>query len=303
MYFLDGRSQEDIARVLETSRSNVSRLLKAARAAGIVEVRIQDEEGRDPDLEQALVERFGLVHVQVAAFRPHQDVLGTVARLAAEWLDHTLQSGQVLALSWGATLQAVVAATSVAQRPGLEVVPLVGGLSTVESLVTGEDLVRELAGRLGATYRHLYAPALLHSETARDALLDEPSIAQVVARATAADIALVGIGSVGVGSAVQVLDGLRLSAAEEAQFLAQNPVGDTCCRFFDANGRAIEGAVRDRVLAVELDDLRRIPTVVGVATGAEKTPGVLAALRGGIVDGLVTDACLAHSVLTADGLL
>jgi DNA-binding transcriptional regulator LsrR (DeoR family) len=35
-----------------------------------------------------------------------------------------------------------------------------------------------------------------------------------------------------------------------------------------------------------------------VATGAEKAPGVLGALRGGIVDGLVTDASLATTILT-----
>src|SRR4051812_22837849 len=108
MYFLDSRSQDDIARVLGTSRSNVSRLLSSARATGIVEIRIQDERGRDGDLEQALAERFGLAHVRVAAFRPHQDARVDAGRLAAEWLDDTLRDGQVLALSWGRSLQAGV---------------------------------------------------------------------------------------------------------------------------------------------------------------------------------------------------
>jgi DNA-binding transcriptional regulator LsrR (DeoR family) len=35
MYFLDGRSQDDVARALGTSRSNVSRMLTAARAQGM----------------------------------------------------------------------------------------------------------------------------------------------------------------------------------------------------------------------------------------------------------------------------
>ncbi|HEY4604968.1 MAG TPA: sugar-binding domain-containing protein, partial [Blastococcus sp.] len=137
----------------------------------------------------------------------------------------------------------------------------------------------------------------------RDALLGEPSIAHVLDLARSADIAVVGIGTVGVGSSAQVLEGLALSSGEYGAFLAGNPVGDTCCRFFDAWGQAVPGVTDDRVLAVELDDLRRIPTVVGVATGAAKTAGVLGALRGGIVDGLITDAALAHSVLTAEGLL
>jgi len=300
MYFLDSRSQDDIARVLGTSRSNVSRLLSSARAAGVVEVRIQDERGRDGDLEQALAERFGLAHVRVAAFRPHQDARADAGRLAAEWLDDTLRDGQVLALSWGRSLQAVVSAAAVDEPRRLEVVPLVGGLTTDLSLAAAHELVRELAGRLGGTYRYLHAPALLRCATARTALLAEPSIGRVVARARAADVALVGIGAMGSGSTGRILDALGLTPAERADFAARGPVGDTCCRFFDAAGAPVGGAVHDRVLAVDLDDLRAIPTVVGVATGTAKTASVLAALRAGIVGGLVTDAGLAHSLLSAD---
>ena len=43
MYFLDGRSQDDVARALGTSRSNVSRILSAARAQGIVEIRVHGQ--------------------------------------------------------------------------------------------------------------------------------------------------------------------------------------------------------------------------------------------------------------------
>ena len=304
MYFLDGRSQDDIARVLETSRSNVSRMLGAARMLGIVEIRIQDERGRDADLEQALAKQFDLTHVRVAAFRPEEDALAATSALAAEWLDDTLRDGQILALSWGTVVRAVVAAVAVDEPRTVEVVPLVGGLGTRTSLAASQELVRDLAARLGtATYRYLYSPALLHSESARDALLAEPSIGHTVARARSADIALVGIGTFGSGSSSEVLEGLGLTGSQRDAFLSQHPVGDTCCRFFDAAGRAIRGAVHDRVLAVDLDDLRRIPTVIGVATGPEKTSGVLAALRGGLVDGLIIDAGLAHSILTADGVL
>ena len=278
MYFLDGRSQDDVAKALGTSRSNVSRMLSAARAQGIVEIRVHDQTTRAAELEQALVDRFGLSHVRVAAFRPGADVPAAAGDLAAQWLDETLQDGDVLALSWGTSLQAMVEAFSVDQPRSAEVVPLVGGLSTVASLVTGEELVRELAGRLGATYRYLHAPALLRSETARDSLLAEPTIAEVLARASSADIAMVGIGTVGIGSSNDIIEGLGLTPAERTAFFSQGPVGDSCCRFFDAQGQPVRGVVHDRVLAFDLDQLRRIPTVVGVATGAEKVPGVVAEL-------------------------
>src|ERR671921_731056 len=83
MYFLDGRSQDEVARALGTSRSNVSRMLSAARAQGIVEIRVHDQTAREKELEQALRDRFDLAHVRVAAFRPGADVQAGAGELAA----------------------------------------------------------------------------------------------------------------------------------------------------------------------------------------------------------------------------
>jgi DNA-binding transcriptional regulator LsrR (DeoR family) len=236
----------------------------------------------------------------VAAFSPDLDLREAVAMLAAQWLDESVRDGQVVALSSGAALQAVVNAVAAGQLREVEVVPLVGGLSTTASLATAQELVRELAARLGGSYRYLHAPALLQSAAAAAALRAEPAIREAFDHALSADIAMVGIGAVGVWPSAQILDGLALSAAQRAKFFAANPAGDTCCRFFDVAGNQIQGEVYDRVLAVDLADLRRIPTVIGVATGLNKVFGVLGALRTRAVDGLVADACLAHAVLAAD---
>ena len=80
---------------------------------------------------------------------------------------------------------------------------------------------------------------------------------------------------------------------------AAKPVGDVCARFFDEDGNPVRGAVEDRVLAISLEDLRRIPTVVGLAAGVEKARGVLGALRGRYVDALICDAPLAEALLAS----
>jgi DNA-binding transcriptional regulator LsrR (DeoR family) len=300
LYFLEDRSQDDVAAVLGTTRSNVSRILKQARDLGIVEIRIVDPAGRDQELELALRTRFGLTDARVLEATPETDVLAGVGRLAVRWLDDTLRDGQVVALSWGQTLQAVVRAVDGLSRRDVEVVQLVGGLSSLDSALTGQELVRELSERMGARHRYLHAPALFGSAEALTLLLRERTIAGALDAAKAADIAVVGIGAPGIGSSEALLDALGLRPAERAEFDASGAVGDVCARFFDLSGREVRSVVAERVLAVTLDDLRAIPVVAGVAAGPEKALGILGALRGRIVDVLICDQAAARSVLTLE---
>jgi DNA-binding transcriptional regulator LsrR (DeoR family) len=300
MYFVEDRSQDDVAAILGTTRSNVSRMLKQARDLGIVEIRIVDPAKRDHELELALRDRFGLVDVRVLEVTPETDVLSGVGRLAVRWLDETLRDGQVVALSWGQTLQGVVRAVDGLSRRDVEVVQLVGGLSALDSAVTGQELVRELSERMGARHRYLHAPALFGSAQALTMMLHEQAIADALDAAKTADIAVVGIGAAGIGSSGTLLDALGLSPAQRAAFDASGAVGDVCARYFDLSGREVNSVVTERVLAVTLDDLRTIPTVAGVAAGREKALGILGALRGRIIDVLICDQAAARSVLSLD---
>lgn len=226
LYFQDGLSQHEVAQSLGTSRSNVSRMLAAARERGIVQVRIVDPAGRDNQLEEQLAERFGLAEVRVASTEPGRAALARTGQLGSVWLLDALRDGHTVGLSWGTALQQLVWATTTDRPRQVELVQLVGGLSPVAQATTGQELVRELA--------------------------------------------------------------------------AGKPVGDVCARYFDIDGRPVGGPVDERVLAVSLADLRRIPTVVGLASGKEKAPGVLGALRGRILDVLVCDAGTARAVLALD---
>jgi DNA-binding transcriptional regulator LsrR (DeoR family) len=300
LYFLDDRSQDDVATILGTTRSNVSRMVRQARDLGIVEIRIVAPAQRDHELERVLRARYGLAVARVLEVGSGTEVLEGVGRLAARWLDETLRDGQVVALSWGQTLQAVVRSVDLARRD-VEVVQLVGGLSALDSGVTGQELVRELSERIGARHRYLHAPALFGSAEALTLLLREQTIADALDAAKRADMAMVGIGAAGLGSSAALLDALALSPTERAELQAGGAVGDVCCRYYDLSGQEVHSVVNQRVLAVTLDDLRAIPTVAGVAAGPEKAPGILGALRGGIIDVLICDQQAARSVLRLDG--
>jgi DNA-binding transcriptional regulator LsrR (DeoR family) len=297
LYYVEGRSQAEIAKELGTSRSNVSRMLTEAQRQGIVEIRIVDPSGRVPELEVELQTMFGLADVRVAvrALGPAEAQVGAQA---AQMLLDSIKDSMTVALSWGNALQSMVYAATADRDYAITLVQLVGGMSSVTNAISGSELVRELAVRLGASYRLLLAPAALGSSVAVEALMAETSIAQALAEAREADIAFVGIGTSGHGSSASVLASLGLSAKEEKAFWAAEPVGDIAARYFNAAGAPIHGPVEDRMVAVTLEDLSRIPNVVGVAYGRAKTAGVLGALRGHHIDSLICDETLARSLLS-----
>jgi len=303
LYYLQERSQAEVAQQLGTSRSNVSRMLAEAQRLGIVEIRVNDPGGRVHELEEQVQQRFGLRDVRVAhnatvpGLRREDQVGAQASRLL---LDH-LKDHMTVALSWGHALQSMVYATNADEHhTGVTLVQLVGGLSSIRNEISGQELVRELALRLGASYRFLHAPATLGSSVARDALLAETSISDALEAATRADLAVVGIGTPTHGSSSAILDSLRLKKADLDAFWAQQPVGDIAARYYGPVGQPIRGAVEQHVVSVTLDDLIAIPHVIGVAYGRAKAPGVLGALRGHLIDSLVCDEGLARHLLSED---
>src|SRR6266852_7994323 len=71
LYYRQSRSQKDIAEALGVSAATVSRLLKRAFDEGLV--RVELDLPRTPELETALVERFGLRDAVVVATGGHGD--------------------------------------------------------------------------------------------------------------------------------------------------------------------------------------------------------------------------------------
>ena len=96
-----------------------------------------------------------------------------------------------------------------------------------------------------------------------------------------------------------IIDGLGLSATDRKALLAAADRGDISCNFFRrGEGSQSQGPCTTACSRMWARAAPTRPAVIGVVTGVEKMPGVLGALRGGLVDGLVTDAALALALLT-----
>ena len=294
LYYVDGLSQQAAAAQLGMTRSNFSRVLSAAREAGVIEFHIHDDVDRELSLERRLADAFGLRRVRVARSSATGEARSP-AGLAAEVLAESLAGAGVVAVSWGAPVRAVVEALPVTERSDLRVVQLVGGLTSFDAQASAHELVRELGRRLRAAYLYLNAPGVFDSAQALQSLRAEQSVSSTLELARHADVALVGIGNPAYGSSRALLRQLARDDEQLTRFWGARPVGDICGRYYDAHGDPLEIAgVSDRVLAIDVPALRRIPVSIGVAVGTGKADAVLGALRGRLINALVCDEPLAR---------
>jgi DNA-binding transcriptional regulator LsrR (DeoR family) len=302
MYYLDGLDQRVIADRIRLSRSNVSRLLTEARRRGIVEIRIRRPLGRAQALEAELIETFGIEDARILSSRPGQDpeaALTEVGALAARLLLEDIKDGQVIGVSWGTSLEALVSALSPTRAHAVEVVQLLGGLSWVSSTLSGNRLGQRMADALGGLFTPMLVPATVVSSALADEFLRQPGVADVIERGRRSDIALVGIGAYGGGSSRMLFESAGLSAAERRAIKHSRAVGDICARLFTIEGEICSLPIDHRIAAIDLESLRQIPRVVGIARGVDKRDGILGALRGNFVDVIVTDEATALAVLEA----
>ena len=296
LYYEEEFSQDEVAKKLSTSRSNISRMLTAARRLGYVEIRVIAPTSRHDYVAQQLIEKLGIDDIQVIAPDRNDLALNAVGRAAAQTLQKGLKANQTIAISWGRGLEATVVNCRKDSIPGLKVTQLMGSMSNVMTSVSAEEVGRTLARNLNADFLPFNAPVIVSNSKTRDSLVLEPAVARALDAACKADVALVGIGSNGSSSSEMLIEEFALSKGErDATF--KNMAGDIAARFYNAQGKILSTVIDNRVIGLSLEEIRKIPKVIGVATGADKVLGVIGAARSKLVDHLIIDLTCANAAL------
>ena len=299
LYYEADLTEQAIADRLHLSRSKVSRLLKQARAEGVVQIRTIAPPGTFPDIEAALESRFGLaeaVVVESVAPNVQEAVTRDIGDAAARYLQGTIRDGDVLGVSWGSALRAFVYALPPQPATGVRVVQLIGGLGPPTAETHAADLCRRLASALSADLTLLPTPGVMRSVESREALLSDAHVRTALAAIPTVNLAFVGIGAPTPASAVMRDESITDEAAR-ADLLGRGAVGDIALRFFSEDGQPIICDLDDRVIGVTLGQLKVIERVVGVAGGPDKTAAIRGSLRGGYLDVLITDQMTAARLL------
>jgi DNA-binding transcriptional regulator LsrR (DeoR family) len=295
LYYEEGMTQEEIARVLGISRGSVVTMLQDARENGVVSISVAPQHLQTVGLAREIMQRYGVAEcLVVPGDGGRMPAHERVGRAAARLLVERLRADDVLGVSWGRTVLALSQAMQAKLLPGVSVVQITGSAIGTYRF-SAELCASNIANRIGGRCVYLHAPGILSNREMKKMLMREPTLIEQFRIMSTCNKIIFGVGSVAASSTA--FDTGFLSPKEAAPYLAKGAVAVLAGRFVDARGRAVAGELDDRMIGMTVQDIAKIPERICVAAGPDKPEPIRAVLVGGYVTTLVTDEETARNLL------
>ena len=300
LHYNHGERQADIAEKLGVSQASVSRFLTLAEEHGIVRIVVVPPEGLYPDLEDGLVEAYGLDAAYVVDISSSEvgvaHILGTAA---AQCLSAEFKDGPVVGLtSWSTTLREMARAMLPRANTGIKkVVEMLGDLGSPMLQHEAALATLQMAKALEAEPVFLRIPGVMPNPELLKVALSDLHIQAASRLLDKVDIAFVGVGPADFHGPLEEGDNF-FSAQRLAEVRAAGAVGQLHQRFIDKNGQPVLTDLDKLVVGITLDQLRNARRKIVVAGGAAKHTSIAAALAGQWIDVLVTDVNTANYLMT-----
>lgn len=296
LYYVAGRTQDEIAAIMGISRQSAQRLVSLSIAERLIKVRLDHPIATCLEHARDLKAKYGLKHVEVVPSDPAgtSSTVG-IAEAAAAEIERWLKNPEpiVLAIGTGRTLKAAVDQLPPMECPQHRIVSLTGNIGP-DGSAAYYNVIFSMADAIKARHFPMPLPVLCSTAEERDLLHVQPIVQSTLKLGAMANVTFVGIGELGVDAPL-CLDGF-LAPDEMTDLMASGAAGEICGWMFDHAGRMLDNPINDRVASVPIPP-RESGTVIGVALGKRKEKALAAALQGGLINGLITDEATAEHML------
>jgi len=297
LYYEENLTQNEIATILGVSRPTISRLLDEGRKSGVVKIEIVNPiENNYGILERNIEKKYSLREVIIVDDDKDDDAQKkNLAKACAEYLKRIVKIDDNIGVSMGTTIKNIGKYIEPNSKLNLTLIPLIGGVGQTQIEIHPNHVVMDLARAFRGDFKLLHAPAVVSNGEIRNTFLKEESLENILEMGKKVDIAIVGIGSPITDKSTMMSSGY-FDVDDLKVFKKQGAAGDICLQFYDINGQSDEFEFNNRVIGVELDNIKKIPTVIGVAGGEEKIEAIVGALNGKFINVLVTNYSNAKAI-------
>ncbi|WP_347548489.1 sugar-binding transcriptional regulator [Pseudalkalibacillus hwajinpoensis] len=298
MYYDEDLTQNQIAKQLGIYRTTIGRMLKKARAEGIVTIQINSDDDRKIALEEKIASAFNMQEVLIAPSAEGEDEVKKreeVGKAAAELLKRVVEDHDIVGVAWGNTIGSMVDHLPEFKEINADFVPLVGGPGKMNTNHHINTIVYKLSQAFKGNAHFIDAAAVYNSKETRNDIMQSSFFQEIHDLWERLSVGIVGIGAP-IRSSNMIWTGFF--GDSEINILEQHhAVGDICSRFYDIEGNVIESELSERTIAVELSKLKELRYSIGVAESIEKVESIIGALRGGFINTLVTNEETAEEII------
>lgn len=297
LYYQDNMNQQEVGDFLGVSRSSVLRMLQKGRELGIVTIELHNPRFYDyGEMEKTIERAYGLkdvVIVENSVLDTRSEAASYMFGKASDYLHGFFSEGDRVGVAMGNTLNNVISTNKVYDKyKDLMFVAMEGSISqiTVDGKdIQGNEIARKFADKFGGAYTQFLSPAVFSDKQILDFFMNEKAVNFILEEFKKLNVVIVGIG---------VPDGLDhtlekagyLLSTERRRLVNEGAIGDMCLQFYDKDGNTEGlGFFNDRVAAMRLEEIRKVPSKIGIAGGVRKADAVIGAIRGGYINILITD--------------
>ena len=296
LYYLDGVTQAEIGKKLNLSRPTISRLLQFAREKNIVKISINDPLSNIEDLQHQLKEKYQLKDVIISTPESNEtaEILSSLGKATARYLDKKVKDNDVIGVSWGRTLVSVARQLIPNDRKNVQVVYFKGTVANS----THNNYVVEVTKCFNKCYHTqaqiLPLPLIFENKQIKEMVIKDKFINEILDTGKRTSVALFTVETTEQDA---MLFELGYFNDQQIKTLQEKAAGDLVSRFIDERGKIVDDQLNDRTVAIALDDLKQARESVLIAGGMNKLKAIKAALAGKYANVLVTDSLVAQHLL------
>ena len=298
LYYNHDMSQQEIAKYLNTSKMNVSRMMQKAKTAHIVETKVHLPFQLDAALCRQLEKKYGLKNAYVVSSKQkkNSDLCTFLGSVAAYYLTTARPNGKVFGMGVGNTVGKVAEHIPMLTTKQVKVVQLMGGLTQVNS-GNPFSITQETCRRLSAEGAFVTSYAIVEDPAMKDMILkNEIQQKGIYSLWEQCDEAYFGIGAIESGTFFA--ESLNKEQIEKIRQLGA--VGDVLGHCFNEKGEFITTFLEDSLVSIPIELLYKIPKRIAVAGDLPKKQAIVSVLSSRIITDLFIDKETAEAILNSD---
>ncbi|MBY5944617.1 sugar-binding transcriptional regulator [Photobacterium rosenbergii] len=298
LYYHEGLSQTEVAKLMGVSRVTVVKYLQTAREKGLVQINLDFNAFSSISVSLLIKEKFDLERVIIVPDGEHakqrQDSALMRERLAnagGAYLNQVIENGDTLGVAWGRTIHQMGNIMTPKSCKDVTVMQMLGSMPAQPDFTTIESS-SQIANKLSGRVMSLHVPAVVSSSRLAIELQAEPIIRANFDALTKCNKAFFVV-----GNALDENPLIRvgvISKKEMQTYRDLGAVGVICGRFYDKLGQPVVAEVDLRILGISLAQLRQVKRRIFIAGGERNFDATLGAILGGYVSDLIIDESTAE---------